>query len=52
MLGAGALLTATALPFTRALADQPASLIKPVAVYPPPGYEFESGATIHPRRMG
>ena len=40
-MGAGALLTAAALPFTRVLADQLASLIKPVAVYPALGYEFK-----------
>ena len=42
VLGAGALLTATALPITRALAHQLKSLIKPIAVYPPPGYDFAS----------
>jgi hypothetical protein len=41
MLGAGALLTATALPITRALADQRPSLMDPMAVYPPPGYSFD-----------
>ena len=41
VLGAGALLTAVALPFTRALADQPPSLSNPVAVHPPVGYRFE-----------
>jgi hypothetical protein len=41
MLGSAALLAATALPLTRALADQP-SITNPVAVYPPPGYDFAS----------
>jgi hypothetical protein len=41
VLGSGALLTAVALPVTRALADQPASLSNPVALYPPAGYHFE-----------
>lgn len=40
-MGAGALLTAAALPFPRVLADQLASLTKPVAVYPALGYEFK-----------
>jgi hypothetical protein len=40
VLGAGALLTARALPFTRARAGQLASLSKP-AVYRPSGYDFD-----------
>ena len=42
VLGAGALITAAALPFRRALANQAASLVDPVAVYPPPGYDFSA----------
>jgi hypothetical protein len=40
VLGAGALLTA--LPLRHAFADEGESIFNPVAVYPPPGYDFKS----------